>query len=240
VESASETVPDGPHYDAGRPSDVHTATPTHRYREHIKRLRPFLRDLAGDLHAGEDSRILDYGAAESPYRDFFPASADYRAADLPGNPRAAVTLNPDGSVPADDESFDAVLSTQVLEHVRDPALYLSEAHRLLKPGGRLLVSTHGTFIYHPDPEDLWRWTAAGLERAVENAGFRVVRVEGMLGLLPTGLQLVQDAIYWHLPRLLRPPFAWVMQGLVALGDRLHGDESRRLNAQVYGVVAEKP
>jgi SAM-dependent methyltransferase len=240
VESASETVPDGPHYDAGRPSDVHTATPTHRYREHIKRLRPFLLDLAGDLQAGERSRILDYGAAESPYRDFFPSTATYVAADLPGNPHADLTLAADGTLPAPDDSFDAILSTQVLEHVPDPARYLAEAHRLLRPGGRILVSTHGVFIYHPDPEDYWRWTAAGLEKQLSDAGFRVVRTEGMLGLLPTGLQLVQDAIYWHLPRLLRPPFAWIMQGLIALGDRLHGDESRRYNAQVYGVVAEKP
>ena len=239
MESASETAPDGPRYDEGRPSDIHQATPAHRYREHIRRLRPFLQDLAGDLRVTGEGRVLDLGAAESPYRDFFPAGADFVAADLPGNPNAALALNPDGTVPAPDGSFDAILSTQVLEHVADPALYLSEAHRLLRPGGRILVSTHGTFIYHPDPEDYWRWTAAGLRAALEHAGFRVVRVEGMLGLLPTGLQLVQDAIYWHLPRPLRPPFAWVMQGLIALGDRLHGDESRRYNAQVYGVVAEK-
>jgi len=237
VESARETVPQ---YDAGRPSDVHTATPAHRYREHIRRLRPFLEDLSRDLNVGDGSRVLDYGAAESPYRDFFPRAATYVAADLPGNPRADLTLAADGTLPAPDGSFDTILSTQVLEHVPDPARYLSEAHRLLRPGGRILVSTHGVFIYHPDPEDYWRWTAAGLEQQLTNAGFRVVRVEGMLGLLPMGLQLVQDAIYWHLPRLLRAPFALLMQGLIALADRLHGDESRRYNAQVYGVVAEKP
>jgi SAM-dependent methyltransferase len=240
VESASETAPDTPRYDAGRPTDIHAATPAHRYREHIRRLRPFLKRLASDLRAGDHSRILDFGAAESPYRDFFPPGSTYLAADLPGNPHADLTIAADGTVPADDGAFDAILSTQVLEHVPDPAGYLAEAHRLLKPGGRILVSTHGVFIYHPDPEDLWRWTAAGLTRQLEAAGFRVLRTEGMLGLLPTGLQLVQDSIYWHLPRLLRAPFAFVMQGLIALGDRLHGDESRRYNAQVYGAVAEKP
>lgn len=240
MESASDTRDGEPRFDAGRPSDVHHATHAHRYREHIRRLRPFLAGLARDLNVGDAARVLDYGAAESPYRDFFPATAEYVAADLPGNTRANLSLRPDGSVPVDDGSFDAVLSTQVLEHVADPALYLSEAFRVLRPGGRLMLSTHGTFIYHPDPEDYWRWTGAGLQRAATDAGFRIVRFEGMIGLLPTGLQLVQDAIYWHLPRLLRVPFAWLMQGLIALGDHLHGDESRRYNAQVYGVVAEKP
>jgi SAM-dependent methyltransferase len=240
VESASDTLPSGPRFESDRPSDVHRATPGHRYREHIRRLRPFLERLSRDLGVTGDSRVLDYGAAESPYRDFFPAGADFVAADLPGNPGAAVALNADGTVPEPNGSFDAVLSTQVLEHVADPALYLSEAYRLLRPGGRLLLSTHGTFVYHPDPEDYWRWTGAGLRKAVGDAGFRVVRLEGMIGLLPMGIQLVQDAIYWHLPRLARPAFAWVMQGLMALGDRLHSDESRAYNAQVFGLVAEKP
>jgi SAM-dependent methyltransferase len=240
VESASETAPDGPRYDDARPPDIHQATPAHRYREHIRRLRPFLEELSRELNVGKGGRVLDLGAGESPYRDFFPPGVEYVAADLPGNPGADLELRPDGTVPADEASFDAVVSTQVLEHVSDPALYLAEAHRVLKPGGRLLLSTHGTFIYHPDPEDYWRWTAAGLRMVATDAGFRVIRIEGMLGLLPTGLQLVQDAIYWHLPRLLRAPFAFLMQGLIALGDRLHGDESRRFNAQVYGIVAEKP
>jgi SAM-dependent methyltransferase len=237
VESATDSAI---RYDRDRPDDVHTATPWHRYAQHIKKLRPFLANLSRDLDATSASRVLDYGCAELPYRDFFPHETSYVAADLPGNPRATLDLNADGTVPAPDDEFDAVVSTQVLEHVADPALYLREAHRVLKPGGRLLLSTHGTFIYHPDPEDYWRWTGAGLRKAVTDAGLRVVRFEGMIGLLPMGLQLVQDAIYWHLPRPLRAPFAVLMQALMGLGDRLHGDESRRLNAQVYGLVAEKP
>jgi SAM-dependent methyltransferase len=143
-------------------------------------------------------------------------------------------------VPVDDASFDAVMSTQVLEHVTDPALYLSECARVLRPGGRLRLSTHGTFVYHPDPDDYWRWTCAGLQKVVTDAGLRVERFEGIIGGLPTGLQLVQDSIYWQIPRAVRPLLAIVMQTLIALSDRLHSDGSRALNAQVYALVAVKP
>jgi hypothetical protein len=132
-----------------------------------------------------------------------------------------------------------VLSTQVLEHVADPALYLSECLRVLRPRGRLL-STHGIMVYHPDPVDYWRWTCAGLRRAVEDAGFEVVRFEGIMGLAATGLQLIQDATYYYLPRFLRPGFALYLQTLIAVVDRVESWGGRELNALVFAVVARKP
>lgn len=229
-----------PLYQGNRPGDLRSARPWHRYAHHIRVLPARLAALAGKLSLPPAPRVLDYGCADVPYRRFFGADADYVAADLPGNAQATLHLEADGTVPLPDDSCDAVLSTQVLEHVTDPARYLAEAHRVLRPGGQMLLSTHGVFVYHPDPDDFWRWTCAGLQRAVEEAGFEVVEVEGIIGLLPTGLQLVQDAIYWHLPRLLRAPFALVMQTAVSLADRLHSAESRALNAQVFGIIARKP
>ena len=135
---------------------------------------------------------------------------------------------------------DVVLSTQVLEHVEDPRTYLEECFRVLRPGGQLLLSTHGFMVYHPDPVDYWRWTGAGLRRAVEQAGFRIERFEGIMGLAATGLQFVQDALWWKLPRPLRAPFGVVMQGLVALADRLDNAEARRANALVFALVAVRP
>jgi SAM-dependent methyltransferase len=203
-------------------------------------LQERLEVLARDLRVGPGDSVLDYGCGVVAYRRFFPAEARYAAADLPGNPHATVPLRADGTVPTPDASFDAVLSTQVLEHVTDPALYVSECFRVLRPGGRLLLSTHGTFVYHPDPDDYWRWTCAGLQKVARDAGFEVVRFEGIVGGLPTGLQLVQDSIYWQIPHVLKLVLAAVMQTLVALADRLHSDGSRALNAQVYALVAEKP
>src|SRR3954453_20656477 len=132
-----------PRYQEGRPPGIRTDRAWHRYAYHNRTLPPRLRELTRELGVADGGRLLDYGCADTPYRDSFSPAVEYVAADLPGNPHATLELSDDGSVPAPDDSFDALLSTQVLEHVDDPALYLAEAHRVLRPGGRMLLSTHG-------------------------------------------------------------------------------------------------
>lgn len=112
--------------------------------------------------------ILDLGCGASPYRSLFPDS-DYRRADLAGSPDIDYVVEEMGAIPADH--FDLVLSTQVLEHVRDPEAYLRLALRSLKPGGRLLLTTHGMFEEHACPDDYYRWTAHGLEHLLTTCGF---------------------------------------------------------------------
>jgi SAM-dependent methyltransferase len=230
----------GPQFQRERPRQIREARPWRHYAHHIRRLTARLEELSGDLLRPPDGRLLDYGCADVPYRGFFPATAGYVAADIAGNPSATLVLEPDGAIPEPDGSFDAVLSTQVLEHVTDPGLYLAEAFRVLRPGGRMLVSTHGTFVYHPDPDDYWRWTSAGLRRAVVEAGFEVIRFEGIIGLIPTGLQLIEDALWWKLPRLVRTPFLLLMETLIKITDRMHHQAARDRDAQVYALIAEKP
>lgn len=230
---------EGPRFQPNR-GDVRTFRRSNRLAYIIRELPARLEGLAADLRCPPDGRVLDYGCADIPYRRFFPGTVEYLAADIPGNPDATLMINQDGTLPVDDECVDVVISTQVLEHVTDPTLYLSECRRVLRPRGRLLLSTHGLMVYHPDPVDLWRWTGAGLREAVERAGLRIVRFEGIMGLPASGLQFVQDGFYHRLPRRLQPAFAYLMQSLIMLADRHETQDSRDLNALVFGLVAEKP
>ncbi len=95
------------------------------------------------------ARVLDVGAGTCPYRDFF-SHCDYRTQDFKGY----ADIRKDGDVgyghidyvsditeiPVPDASFDVVLCTEVLEHVPEPVLALKETARILRPGGRLLLT----------------------------------------------------------------------------------------------------
>ena len=199
-----------------------------------------MRELDGTLErlgAELEGTVLDFGCGEVPYRHLF---SDCIGADLPGNPQADIEIGPDGTLPLGDGSVDAVLSTEVLEHVEDPRIYLGECFRVLKPGGRMLLSTPGIFVWHPDPVDYWRWTSQGLRVEVERAGFEVVHFEGIVGLTASGLQLFHDGIAYRLRPRLERAFALLMNGAYSLADRFEPPWMKNLNALVFAIVAQKP
>ncbi len=124
-------------------------------------------------------RVLDVGCGKKPYYPYFAAdAAEYVGVDIDTeNPMADLHGSVE-NIPVDDASFDVVLCNQVLEHVRDPDQAVSELYRVTAPGGRVLASTHGVQVYHPAPEDNWRWTHTGLELLfARNGAWDSVRVQ---------------------------------------------------------------
>jgi SAM-dependent methyltransferase len=117
-----------------------------------------------------DYRLLDVGCGRKPYESVFaPHATPYTGVDPFDNPKADLKGSVE-ALPVADGSYDVVLCNQVLEHAEDPALAVRELYRVVAPGGRLLLSTHGAHVYHPSPVDYWRWTHAGLEKILRDNG----------------------------------------------------------------------
>jgi SAM-dependent methyltransferase len=148
-----------------RPGDV--------YYLHLSDLLLGIKDLIPQ----NVDRVLDFGCGGSPYRTLF-GPCTYHRADLTGSAAGLdLEYGADAALSAPSADYDCVLSSQVLEHVESPQTYLAECHRVLKPGGCLILSTHGLFEDHACPYDYWRWTVYGLQRLVAEAGFAVERVK---------------------------------------------------------------
>lgn len=207
---------------------------------YFKQLRKQIENvIAGYVKNRNYKTLIDYGCGNCPYQPFFMKQVgEYFPADFADNPAASIPLNPDGSIPGNDGKFDIVLSTQVLEHVSDPSRYLSEALRVIKQTGILILSTHGYWMYHPDPVDYWRWTSAGLEKIITEAGFEIIYFTGILGRNASGLQLFQDGFYFKLPSFLKPLWAVMMQWLISFTDKLNSREARNRDACTFILVAK--
>jgi len=154
--------------------------------------RPLLDWLTAQDVAG--LAVLDVGCGDRPYEALWSAAASVVGFDVPGNPHADLHGSID-ALPVDDASFDVVLCLQVLEHVPDPAAAVRELRRVVRPGGRVLASTHGVYPYHPNPDDLWRWTHSGLERLFrDNGDWSSVSVSTGAGTAETVAMLVAHLV----------------------------------------------
>jgi SAM-dependent methyltransferase len=120
--------------------------------------------------------LLDVGCGTKPYREYFTVD-DYIGLEISDRSHdAAVQADVfyDGrTFPFDADRFDSVTLFQVLEHVFEPDAFLAEVRRVLKPGGRLLITVPFVWDEHEQPYDYGRYSTFGLRHLLDRNGFNV-------------------------------------------------------------------
>lgn len=209
-------------------------------------LAPLARVISDQVRAfvAPPATIVDFGCGDMPYKAAIDSfGLKYVGADIDAG--ADMLIEPSGRLEMPDGTVDAVLSVQVLEHVRDLDSYCFEIRRLLTDTGTLFLSTHGTWLYHPHPEDHRRWTSTGLIAEIEARGFKVEEIIPIVGPLAT-TTLIRLTGYVFVMRkipLLGDILAYAMSILMniraLIEDAITPKDMTRDNACVYFVRAKK-
>lgn len=163
-------------------------------RYHSYRIDKFVQEMAVKYDE-KGKKILDVGAESSPYKKYFKRM-DFFAQDIVQNSAHTIDFVGDineGIPGIKDKSFDYILCTQVLEHIRIPDKAFKEFYRILKRGGRLFLTTHLCFEEHMIPYDYFRFTKYGLRYLGESNGFAMERIAPHGGVFHV-LALIVDTI----------------------------------------------
>lgn len=141
-----------------------------------------LRSLFAALEAASNfakGRLLDIGCGNKPYETMFAGKVtEHVGCDIvQSSERRADVVCPATQIPIEDESFDTVLCTQVIEHVADHRALLREAYRLLRRDGVLILSGPLYWPLHEEPYDFFRFTKYGLRNLLEATGFTIHSIE---------------------------------------------------------------
>lgn len=177
-------------------------------------LHKFSKDLAKKMKQAQS--VLDVGAGTCPYKKYFKhckyTSQDFCAENYGLNYSHIDIKSEIYNIPVEDNSFDYVLCTQVLEHLYRPDVALTELYRILKKGGELWLTCPGFWEEHDVPNDFFRYTRYSLEQLACDTGFEVEYIVPQVGRFVTFGKVLKDLI----PGMTKSPKIYMLLFLVQL------------------------
>lgn len=139
--------------------------------------------------------ILDLGCGTKPYESLFPFVEKFIGFDVEKNEKVDV-VGFNWNLPFKDSEFDAVISTQVLEHTAKIYETVDEIKRVVKNGGLIFISVPFVFPIHGAPYDYYRFTKYGLLEIFKE--FELIEITPLNGFINTQLRLVNIFLN-HIP-----------------------------------------
>ncbi|MCD4727936.1 MAG: class I SAM-dependent methyltransferase [Pirellulales bacterium] len=193
-------------------------------------------------------KLIDIGCGEKKKRPLIGKYVEsYTGLDHEGSLHDKTNIDMFGTaynIPVENEYFDCVLCTAVLEHLEEPQKALYEACRILKRGGHAIYTVPLFWHLHEEPRDFYRYTKYGLRYLFEQANFEIVELKPLSGFWIT----FGSEFNYYISRLAHGPLRYLVKVVIAMNniaffalDRL----DRRINkgtekwTWAYMVVARK-
>ncbi len=185
------------------PAWVHERLQVERWHVH-----EFIRRHAM-THMSPGVKVLDAGSGREHEqylrKELIATGATLHTCDFCAGPGVDFVADV-SALPFEDASYDIILSTQVLEHVREPQRVVSEMARVLKPGGHLFLTTPQSSPLHNLPYNYFNFTNLGLRILFENAALKVDKEEPQGG----HFTLLAYNLHWTMNFLRSKKLPWLI------------------------------
>jgi 2-polyprenyl-3-methyl-5-hydroxy-6-metoxy-1,4-benzoquinol methylase len=208
-----------------------------------------MKDIKEALDKYARKSLLDLGCGNKPYKEWYgPLTESSTGCDAVQSSENVVdTICLAKELPYQNEAFDTVFSTQVLEHVFEQQQMINEAARILKQNGCLILSVPFTWELHEEPYDFFRITKYGLKEMFEKSGFQIEYIKANGGKWAALFQMMINTVYSTFKYktvkakflkiiFLELKLTWLINQFAIWVDKRHFDEGWTLN---YIVVAKK-
>jgi ubiquinone/menaquinone biosynthesis C-methylase UbiE len=208
-----------------------------------------MRDIKDALDKYAKKKFLDLGCGNKPYKEWYaPLTETCVGCDATQSSENIVDdICLASALPYDNESFDTVFSTQVLEHVFEQQAMINEAYRVLKKDCYMILTVPFTWELHEEPYDFFRVTKHGLKELFEKSGFEIEYIKANGGKWAAMYQMMINTVYSTFKyktfkaKLLKLLFlelklTWLVNQFAIWLDKRHFDDVWTLN---YIVVAKK-
>jgi len=191
--------------------------------------------------------MLDLGCGTKPYREYLLSLGNiekYVGLDLETSNHYDVSvadIHWNGKqIPLANCSIDSIITTEVLEHCPNPEAVIKEMHRILKPGGVVLLTVPFLWPIHDSPNDEFRYTNYSLKRFFDSAGFKYVNLyalSGWHGSLALLLGLwVDSAPMKKYKRILLQPFCRIIANLLLRRDKTNEIGNNSMMVGIGGLI----
>lgn len=129
---------------------------------------PYFKDGITVLEIGADSNPSTYQKALNL------KSVDWQTLDISAETKPTILTKNEYQFPIPENTYDVVLSGNVIEHVKKIWLWVSELSRICKKGGAVITVNPLSWPFHEYPVDCWRIYPEGMKALYEHAGLEVV------------------------------------------------------------------
>lgn len=153
--------------------------------------RSIYRFVKSNVQGSSYEKVLDIGAGKKPYRNLIKTKK-YICLDIENrtNENDVVIADANRRIPLKNDCCDLILATEVLEHLKNPSMFISESYRLLKNKGTFILTTPLVWPIHEAPNDFFRYTEYGLLYLLKEAGFKDAKVTKNYGYNSSMCQLL--------------------------------------------------